>query len=131
MKRLRGTASTLARLALSLPETREDHPWGEQAFKVRNKIFLVMNQGDDSLRLSFKLPDSNAIALMMPFASPTRYGLGKNGWVSASFAKGDDPPAGMLADWLRESYRAVAPKKLSAVAPAEKLKEIQEAKRKS
>ncbi len=118
MRKLRSTATALAKLALSLPETREDHPWGHTAFKVRNKIFLMLHLDESELRLSFKLRDSNAIALMMPFATPTRYGLGKSGWVSATFVKGDDPPAGMLAEWLRESYRTLAPKKLAGAVQA-------------
>ena len=32
--------------------------------------------------------------------------------MSASFAKGDDIPVDMLQDWIDESYRTVAPKKL-------------------
>jgi hypothetical protein len=60
---------------------------------------------------------------MMPFATPTGYGLGKSGWVSASFPKGQRPPMEMLRQWVDESYRAVAPKKLVAqigAAPAKK-----------
>jgi hypothetical protein len=52
------------------------------------------------------------VALMLPFTKPTGYGLGKSGWVSASFADGDDPPVEMLKEWIDESYRAQAPKKL-------------------
>src|SRR5262245_44014805 len=51
---------------------------------------------------------------MLPFTKPTEYGLGKSGWVSASFSAGDRIPVDMLKDWIDESYRAQAPKKLVA-----------------
>ena len=34
------------------------------------------------------------------------------GWVSITFGA-KPPPVGVLLDWLEESYRAVAPKRLS------------------
>ena len=48
------------------------------------------------------------------FAKPTGYGLGKSGWVSATFEAKDRPPIEILKGWIRESYLAVAPKKLLA-----------------
>ena len=59
-----------------------------------------------------KLPDSNAYALMQPYAERTGYGLGKSGWVTCTFRDGDEIPLDLLDEWLEESYRAVAPKKL-------------------
>ena len=66
------------------------------------------------LRLSVKLPHSGADLLLSPVASPTGYGLGKSGWVSASFPDDDLPPIEMMQAWIDESYRAQAPKKLIA-----------------
>ncbi len=63
---------------------------------------------------SVKLPESGPDALDLPFAKPTGYGLGKSGWVSATFEPKDRPPAEILKEWILESYRAVAPKKLVA-----------------
>ena len=40
------------------------------------------------------------------------YGLGDSGWVSVKFGPG--LPFDMLRDWIDESYRAVAPKKLTS-----------------
>jgi predicted DNA-binding protein (MmcQ/YjbR family) len=98
--------------ALGYPGTHEDMPWGHRAIKVKGKAFLFMGHESGGLGLSVKLPQSNDAALMMPFATPTGYGLGKSGWVSAEFAKSDKPPLEMLRQWVDESYRAVAPKKL-------------------
>ena len=61
------------------------------------------------------------VALDLPFASPTGYGLGKSGWVTARFSAGEDVPVPLLREWIAESYRAVAPAKLVATldgAPA-------------
>ena len=32
--------------ALSYPETREDHPWGEPVAKVRDKVFVFFGRED-------------------------------------------------------------------------------------
>ena len=99
--------------ALSYPEAKEDFPWGERVVKVRGKVFLFLGKGE-SLSLSVKLPGSANVALGLPFASPTAYGLGKSGWITARFEKRDKPPLEMLKQWIDESYRAVAPKRLAA-----------------
>ena len=54
------------------------------------------------------------MALMLPGATPTAYGLGKSGWVTVTFAKGEPLPLLLLKAWIEESYRAQAPKKLVA-----------------
>ena|SRR5436305_8907620 len=103
----------LRKAALSFPETREDFPWGECAIKVRGKTFLFMRDSEAGLSLSVKLPQSREFALEYPFTQPTAYGLGKSGWVTARFEPKEKPPLDVLQAWLRESYLAVAPKKLS------------------
>lgn len=103
-------------IALGYPEAIEERPWGHPAIKVRGKAFLFMGTDPDGrFGLSTKLPHSNGAALMLPFAEPTGYGLGKSGWVSASFGPDDEPPLPLLRAWIDESYRAVAPKKLVAL----------------
>jgi predicted DNA-binding protein (MmcQ/YjbR family) len=100
--------------ALAYPETREDHPWGESAFKVRGKVFLFMFHGEDHVSFSMKLPTSREFALVWDFASPTGYGLGKSGWVTCKLDAATEADPDLLLGWLEESYRAVAPKKLAA-----------------
>jgi predicted DNA-binding protein (MmcQ/YjbR family) len=102
--------------ALAKPEATEHFPWGERAIKVKGKVFLFMYADATKLSLSTKLPDSSGVALMLPFAQPTGYGLGKAGWVSASFEAASQPPVEMLCAWIDESYQAVAPAKLAAAA---------------
>src|SRR5262245_2822856 len=102
--------------ALAKPEATEHFPWGERAIKVKGKVFLFMYCDATRLSLSTKLPESASVALLLPFANPTGYGLGKAGWVSAAFEPGTAPPLDMLCSWIDESYQAVAPAKLAALA---------------
>ena len=101
--------------ALGFPGAREEFPWGERVVKVGKKVFVFLGMADgDELGLSVKLPESGPMALLLPFAQPTGYGLGKSGWVSARFVASDDLPLGMLREWIDESYRAVAPRTMAA-----------------
>jgi predicted DNA-binding protein (MmcQ/YjbR family) len=108
----------LRRIALAYPGTSEHFPWGHRTIKVRDKAFVFMGVEDGGFFFTTKLPDSRHVALLLPFAEPTGYGLGKSGWVTARFARGSQPPVEMLAGWLDESFRAVAPKKVVATLPA-------------
>ena len=116
---------TLRALALGYPDAKEDFPWGERVVKVRKKVFVFMGM-DGDFGMSVKLPGSGTMALMLPFATPTGYGLGKSGWVTVRFAANDSPPVDLLAEWIDESYRAVAPatlvKRLGATEAAPRSK---------
>ncbi|WP_437520276.1 MmcQ/YjbR family DNA-binding protein [Sorangium sp. So ce726] len=104
----------LARLrdaALAYPEAVEEFPWGDRVAKVRGKIFVFLNTHEGKLHVTAKLPQSGEAALMLPFAEPTGYNLGKSGWVTARFGPKDRVPEAMLLEWIEESYRAVAPKR--------------------
>ena len=96
--------------ALSYPETVEDHPWGESAFKVKGKVFVFMGSHDGELSFSVKLPKSADFALDLPGSEPTHYGHGAKGWVTLR------PTAktrlDVLYSLIDESFRAVAPKRV-------------------
>jgi predicted DNA-binding protein (MmcQ/YjbR family) len=111
-------AEALRTFALGFPEAREDFPWGERVVKVKDKVFVFLGRDDADLGVTVKLPSSGLLALGLPFASPTGYGLGKSGWVTARFTAKDKPPLDMLRKWIEESYRAVAPKSLAAALDA-------------
>jgi predicted DNA-binding protein (MmcQ/YjbR family) len=119
--KMKQAKAALRDFALGYPGAREEFPWGERVIKVGKKVFVFLGMADgDELGLSVKLPESGPMALLLPFAQPTGYGLGKSGWVSAHFVASDDPPLGMLREWIEESYRAVAPRTMAAklsVAP--------------
>jgi predicted DNA-binding protein (MmcQ/YjbR family) len=100
--------------AASLPEAWEDHPWGESVYKVGKKVFVFFGEDgpERPFGLTVKLPTSMAHALALPWVVPAGYGLDRGGWVSAT--PPDDIPVDLIAEWVEESYRAVAPKKLVA-----------------
>jgi predicted DNA-binding protein (MmcQ/YjbR family) len=113
--------ATLRELALAYPGAHEDFPWGESVIKVSGKVFIFLGmeqEKEPGASFCFKLPHSGDLALSLPFFKPAGYGLGKSGWVQGKLADDDDLPPDLLREWLDESYRAVAPKKLSATLNA-------------
>ncbi|HEX2669436.1 MAG TPA: MmcQ/YjbR family DNA-binding protein [Polyangiaceae bacterium] len=111
---VRTLRAKLRDFALALPEVHEDMPWGERALKVKNKVFVFLGRDmDPDFGFSVKLPNSNKAALRLPFTSPTGYGLGKSGWVTAKLDDQSQASFEMLRDWVKESYCAVAPKGLA------------------
>lgn len=116
------THAAITRFALGLPGATEDFPWGERVAKVNKKVFVFL--GREPGGLSVKLPESGLEVLALPGAEPTGYGLGKSGWISIDYETAR-VPVDVLCAWIEESYRAVAPKRLSTAgtkskAPAKK-----------
>lgn len=103
----------LERFALSLPEAWPDRPWGDRVVKVGKKIFVFLS-GPESDRptVTTKLPESRDHALSFPDAFPTRYGLGKHGWVTVHLDTIDPGERDVMYDFVEESFRAVATKTL-------------------
>jgi len=113
-RKLTKAGMSLRDFALTYPDSVEEFPWDHRAIKVRRKIFLILADNDGLLRVTTKLPVSGTMALEMPFVERTGYGLGKSGWVTATFEPTSIVPIEMLREWIDESYRTVAPKKLVA-----------------
>ena len=102
----------LLEFALGLPEAWEDNPWGERVAKVRKKVFVFGGvESTERCRVTVKLTGSHEQAMTLPGAEATGYGLGKAGWVTVPVTAA---PVGVLEDFVEESYRNVAPKRLSA-----------------
>lgn len=121
------TLVALREFGLAYPGAHTKSPWpGHLDLAVNDKTFTYLSVDGEPLRISCKLPASSGLALTMPFTEPTAYGLGKSGWVSATFKDSDTPPVELLKMWIDESYRAQAPKKLlkqlgaPVVAPVKK-----------
>jgi hypothetical protein len=110
-----GVLKELRAFGLAYPGAHTKSPWpGHLDLAVNDKTFAYLSLEGEPLHISCKLPHSSDVALMLPFTKPTPYGLGKSGWVSASFDDGHTPDVAMLKAWIDESYRAQAPKKLVA-----------------
>jgi predicted DNA-binding protein (MmcQ/YjbR family) len=107
-----GVRDKVFEFALSFPEASEDKPWGEDVVKVRGKIFVFLG-GSASKRMTVKLDESHAHALSIEGAEKTGYGLGASGWVTVPL-RAEGVTIALLRDWVEESYRIVAPKRLSA-----------------
>ena len=104
----------LRALGLTFPGAHLKSPWpGHLDLAVKDKTFAYLSAPGDPFKVSCKLPESAAAALMLPFVSPTEYGLGKSGWVTARLDPKARVPAGLFESWIEESYRAQAPKTLA------------------
>lgn len=103
----------LATFAAGLPATTRDFPWGVRVAKVNGRIFVFLGSaGEEKNVISVKLPKSFEAARSLRCVTPTRYGLGRARWVTVDLDDGECPPIDLLADWIEESYRAIAPAKL-------------------
>lgn len=109
---------TLEAFALDLPGAFSDMPWeGDVVAKVGKKIFVFFGSGTGAdSAISVKLPESAAHALSVPGAVPTSYGLGRHGWVTVPVGASGAPAdlRELLEEWIEESYRTIAPKRLVA-----------------
>ena len=104
----------LRAFALSLPEATEDFPWGESVAKVSGKAFVFLGRdGAAHPAITVKLVESHGHALSIEGAKETGYGLGRSGWVTVP-VDADDVDLDVLRDWIEESYRIVAPRRVVA-----------------
>jgi predicted DNA-binding protein (MmcQ/YjbR family) len=105
------TRERLRAFALTLPGAYEDHPWGETVVKVGKKVFVFLGlDASSDAGVGMKLVASQSLAVAQPRVEPMGYNLGRSGWVWVKLE--DGPPFEFLRDWVMESYRAIAPKRL-------------------
>ena len=98
---------------LGLPGAHRKSPWPEHDdLAVKDKTFAYLPKHGEPFSLSCKLPYTGSDALKLPYATPTGYGLGKSGWVSFNPPADAVPLLEQLKEWVEESYRAQAPRKL-------------------
>lgn len=109
----------LTAYGLTFPETTEGRGWATlRALDVRKKTFVLFGDKGEALNaltIIMKLPISAPIAEELPFVRPAKGWYKQHNWVTAHFGPSDDIFAEMptLKGWLKQSYIAVAPKKLS------------------
>ena len=104
--------------ALGLPSAVEDFPWGVPVVKVATgskwpPVFLWLGKRDAAEPAVYvKLTGSYEQAVALAGAIPTTMsGVGRWGRLTIPLPA---PDLGLLLDWVEESYRAVAPKRLIA-----------------
>ncbi len=95
-------------LALSLPRTYEDAPWGFPVFKVGdNKLFAMLTGREGTTELTVKLTrEEREIVDLLPWVRPASH-VGRYGWVTATVD--DEETLAAALEWLRESYWLKAP----------------------
>ena len=105
--------------ALSFPRAFEDFPWGVPVVKVATgskwpPLFLWLGARDaESPAVYVKLTESYEQAVAIAGASPTTMsGVGQWGRLTVPLPVSD---LDLLFDWVDESYRNVAPKRLVAL----------------
>jgi predicted DNA-binding protein (MmcQ/YjbR family) len=110
----------LRKLCLALPEAHEVLAWGEPTFRVRNKIFATYasadnhhGKGRDATWVKAAPGDQAKMVTAAPecfFAPPY---VGPSGWIGIwldGVVEWED-----VADFVRDSYRLIAPKRLCAL----------------
>ena len=119
----------LRKLCLALPEAHEVEAWGEPKFRVRNKIFAMYasannhhGKGRDATWVKAGPGDQANMVAAAPecfFVPPY---VGPGGWIGIwldGVVQWDD-----VADFVRDSYRLVAPKKLCALLDPEESAQV-------
>jgi predicted DNA-binding protein (MmcQ/YjbR family) len=116
--RLAEATRRIRELALELPETYEDSPWGNPVFKVAdNRMFASMSEVEGIVRLTVKLTaEEREIAMLLPYVEKAKY-VGRYGWVTALVS--DDESLETALEWLRESYWLRAPEHLRHAVEAD------------
>jgi predicted DNA-binding protein (MmcQ/YjbR family) len=105
----------LRAFGLAYPGAEIKSPWpGHKDLAVKGKTFAYLSVEGEPFSISFKLPYTGEEARRLGFAAPTAYGLGKSGWVTFTPEPDEIPSIEQLRNWLDESYRAQAPRKLAA-----------------
>ncbi|WP_312161210.1 MmcQ/YjbR family DNA-binding protein [Phenylobacterium sp.] len=109
----------LTAYGLTLPGAEEAPGWTPtRALNVNGKTFAIFGdkaQPVDALTITVKLPISAEMVAHLPFVRPAKGWYKQHDWVIADFGPEDDILAELdtLKAWLRQSYVAIAPKRLS------------------
>ena len=108
----------LTAYGLSLPETALARGWSvTRNLRVRDRMFAIFGdkgQPLDNLTFIVKLPISFEMVQDLSFVLPSRGWYRQHQWAIAFFGADDDILAELptLKAWLKQSYVAVAPKRL-------------------
>ena len=124
---MKSTASLLERVrttALSYPQTEEGIACAgtaaeKRTLRVGGKAFVFLGSGDIMLKLQDSIGEATAFAAQHPDACK----VGAHGWVTLTITNAA-PATSTLLNWVNESYRLLAPKRvlaqLESAVPPEK-----------
>ena len=97
--------------ALEFPGVAEGDSCVKRAFKARTKGFLYLGEKEMTYNVMLKVGDSVDAATSFCAEQPEQRSIGKTNWVTLHFDSADEPPC-FLNEWIEESYRLLAPRKL-------------------
>jgi hypothetical protein len=101
-------ASTVRKLALSLPGAEERETWGEATFRVRGKIFVMLTERERQAWVKSVHDEQRSLVSMEPdtfFVPPF---VGPSGWIGVRIAKVDRAE---MHELLIEAWRLTAPRR--------------------
>jgi len=111
------TLAQLRALALDLPGAEERETWGHPTFRVRDKIFASMSEGDDGATATVKATPEEQEALVG--GDPQTYGVashvGRFGWTTIRLDRVDPDE---LRELVVEAWRRTAPRRAVAAFDA-------------
>jgi predicted DNA-binding protein (MmcQ/YjbR family) len=101
----------LRQVCLALPGAVEKETWETPTFRIRDKIFAMVNVADGQMAVWCKAPQGAQTILVA--AAPDRFFrppyVGHKGWIGIWLDDGTD--WGEVADLIGRSYRMTAPKR--------------------
>lgn len=105
------TAEEVRNFALSLPEVQEQEHWGKASFRVRNKIFAVIQEDGKSLIVKASPDDRMAYTMMNPaiYSVPESYSKLNYMLVQMNLVDPEEMQALLIQGW-----RLVSPKRVIA-----------------
>lgn len=111
---MKAPLTRIRRICLSLPEAYEVETWASATFRVGKKIFAMAADHPTSWSVSMKTAAGEQQALLAhgdPYFCPPY--VGPKGWIGIDLTSAHLDWT-EVAELIRDSYRLVAPKKLSA-----------------
>jgi hypothetical protein len=104
-------AATVRTFALSFPQAEERETWGEETFRVRNKIFMMLGANGKSAAVKSTRDEQAALLAGDPetFFRPEYVGV--HGWIGVVVAKVDPEE---MRELITEAWRMTAPRRVVA-----------------
>ena len=89
--------------AISKPDSIEEHPWGDVAWKAKGKMFAVSSEDSNFVTVKLTLEEQAAL-VMHPQIEISKY-VGRYGWVTIEVDNADTLE--LAKDLVDESYDSV------------------------
>ncbi|HEV8565374.1 MAG TPA: MmcQ/YjbR family DNA-binding protein [Actinomycetota bacterium] len=102
-------AAAVRTIALSMPEAEERETWGEATFRVRNKIFMMIDAEAKQAAVKTSREEQAALLGMDPATFSFPPYVGPRGWTGVQISRVD---TGEMRDLITEAWRMTAPKRL-------------------